>query len=280
MKSVRWGKWVLFLAALIIATTLFLRQRQPGILGRVVLKGIPPPEFAIKLDAASAKLRPNGLTTRHYLVSPDRGLANVFVSIKEVEGKEAFERPPVKRSWLRETSSPPPVVVEFRSAQLEPYVVGVRTGQSIWFQNTDSNMHNIHCVTRPGMGNREVNFGVTPGNRGEPWYKALYRWLSMKPPPPTGGIHHAFDTAEAFIRVKCDVHPWEFAYISVSDHPFFAVTDKDGSFRIRIVSRPIRHRSATSQSGGSYAGDCSQPRRAKTHYTYARSSEAPGRALI
>jgi hypothetical protein len=37
---------------------------------------------------------------------------------------------------------------------------------------------------------------------------------------------------ELFVRVKCDVHPWEFSYINVVDHPFFAMTDVDGKFKL------------------------------------------------
>jgi hypothetical protein len=37
---------------------------------------------------------------------------------------------------------------------------------------------------------------------------------------------------ENFLRVKCDVHPWEFAYLSVLEHPFFAITDTNGNFVI------------------------------------------------
>ena len=35
--------------------------------------------------------------------------------------------------------------------------------------------------------------------------------------------------------MKCDVHPWMFSYIGVVDHPYFAVTDKDGNFKISGV---------------------------------------------
>ncbi len=35
--------------------------------------------------------------------------------------------------------------------------------------------------------------------------------------------------------VKCNIHSWESAYVSVFDHPYFAVTDENGSFEIRHV---------------------------------------------
>ncbi len=37
-----------------------------------------------------------------------------------------------------------------------------------------------------------------------------------------------FKKPEIGVPVTCDVHPWMFAYIGVLDHPYFAVTDKDG----------------------------------------------------
>jgi carboxypeptidase family protein len=33
--------------------------------------------------------------------------------------------------------------------------------------------------------------------------------------------------------VGCDVHPWMRAYVSVLDHPFYAVTNEDGTFEIK-----------------------------------------------
>jgi hypothetical protein len=34
------------------------------------------------------------------------------------------------------------------------------------------------------------------------------------------------------VEVRCVQHPWTHAYIAVFDHPYFAVTDDDGSFKI------------------------------------------------
>jgi len=41
-----------------------------------------------------------------------------------------------------------------------------------------------------------------------------------------------FSRAEVLFPVKCNQHPWEKAYIAVFDHPFFAVSSSDGSFKI------------------------------------------------
>ncbi len=45
-----------------------------------------------------------------------------------------------------------------------------------------------------------------------------------------------FPAAEDFLKIKCDVHtPWMLCYVTVVDNPYFAVTDKDGNFKIANV---------------------------------------------
>jgi uncharacterized protein (DUF2141 family) len=38
-----------------------------------------------------------------------------------------------------------------------------------------------------------------------------------------------------FVKFKCEVHPWMFAWVSVFDHPYFAISAKDGTFKIANV---------------------------------------------
>ena len=38
-------------------------------------------------------------------------------------------------------------------------------------------------------------------------------------------------TAERF-KIKCDVHPWMGAQMAVFEHPYFAVSKEDGTFKI------------------------------------------------
>ena len=40
------------------------------------------------------------------------------------------------------------------------------------------------------------------------------------------------DKKEHAIYIKCDVHPWMKSYVSVFDHPYFAVTDENGNYKI------------------------------------------------
>ena len=68
-------------------------------------------------------------------------------------------------------------------------------------------------MTKPGGGNREANVGMPLQNMALPM---------------------VFDKPEVFVKVKCDVHPWMFAYIGVVDHPWFAVTDQNGNFTLPL----------------------------------------------
>ena len=42
----------------------------------------------------------------------------------------------------------------------------------------------------------------------------------------------AFNKPEPVFQVKCEVHPWTSAYVAVMTHPYFAVTGRNGSFKI------------------------------------------------
>ena len=167
----------------------------PGVSGRVTLRGTPPPEKAIVMDAACAALNPNPVKTRHYLVSKDGGLANAFVYVKN-----GAPRGPVSGT----------AAISMTRCLFEPYVLGAQTGRPIELRNGDPVLDNIHVVPR------------NPGNRG--------RNIGM--PSRGATATFSFDAPELFIRVKTDVHPWMFAFICVADHPWFAVTDKDGNFSL------------------------------------------------
>jgi hypothetical protein len=166
--------------------------------GKVKLKGTPKPEIPIQLDATCGKLQPKPVTTRHFVVGSDNGLANVFVYIKQ--GAPKGEAP--------QGAAP---ILDQVGCMYEPYVMGVVTGQKFVVRNSDPLLHNVHATPKV---NKEFNFAqVTKGQVNE----------------------KSFDQPEILVRMKCDVHPWMFAYIGVVDHPYFAVTDKDGNFTIKNV---------------------------------------------
>lgn len=94
-----------------------------------------------------------------------------------------------------------------------PHVMGVVTGQELTILNGDATLHNVKFS---GSNNPASNDGMP--QKGMKLTKK-YNKVEM---PASGKANFA-----------CDVHPWMSAYVFVLDHPFFAVTQKDGSFEIK-----------------------------------------------
>ena len=166
------------------------------ITGKITLKGTPKPELEIPLTPSCGKINPNKVTTRHYVVDKDGGLANVFVYLKDAKAAPATGEGPV---------------LDQKGCMYEPYILGVVTGQKFKVKNSDPELHNVHPTPKL---NKEFNLGQIPNGPD---------------------ITRSFDQAEVLVRIKCDVHPWMFAYMGVVDHPYFAITDKEGNFKIAGV---------------------------------------------
>ena len=92
----------------------------------------------------------------------------------------------------------------------EPYMSAVVAGQTFQIRNSDPTLHNLHFTPKVS-GNKEFNIGQAANGQ--------VNTLSIPIP-------------ELFARIKCDVHPWMFTYISVFDHPYFAITDTNGFFQL------------------------------------------------
>ncbi len=169
------------------------------ITGVVRLRGAPPTEKPLPFDPLCAAVRDRQIPkTRFYLVGAEGGLADVFVYM---------------RSGFKVTNwalSVPPLFINQQGCEYVPYVAGTQTGQSIWVRNSDPVLHNVH-PTPAVAGNREYNRAHLP-----------------KSPD----LEFSWSKPELFLRFKCDVHPWMFAYVSVVEHPFFGVTDAAGLLRM------------------------------------------------
>lgn len=187
-------------ALAVIAPTTFAAD----ITGKVTLKGTPPPEKVIDplmSDVNCGKLQTAPVKTRFYVVDSDGGLADVVVSLKGLSSKSTG-------------ASAAPAVIDQKGCEYLPYLVAVQTGQKITVKNSDPVMHNIHVMPSSSSGNKEQNPAQIAGG------------------PP---ITFTFEKPEMFLKFACNVHQWMFAYASVFDHPYFAMTSKDGTFKISNV---------------------------------------------
>lgn len=189
-------KYYLPTVALVVTAAQFANAGD--ITGKVTLKGTPKPEIPIDLGPTCGPLNPNKVTTRHYVTSSDGGLANVFVYLKDAKAT-----PATGEGGL----------LDQEGCMYNPYVMGVVTGQTFKVKNSDATLHNVHNTPKVA-GNREYNVGQAVKGQTKDF---------------------SFPNPEILMRFKCDVHPWMFAYVGVVEHPYFAVTDKDGNYKISGV---------------------------------------------
>ena len=174
------------------------------ITGTITLKGTPPKEKEITPvmeDANCSKLHTKAPTTRFYVVGEKGGLADVVVSLQGISGKSTG-------------ASAPPVVLDQKGCEYIPSILAVQTDQKIVVKNSDPVLHNVHSVPGEGSGNKEKNEAQLPN---------------------AADLTFSFPKPENFLKFKCDVHQWMFAWVSIFDHPYFAVSGKDGTFKIANV---------------------------------------------
>lgn len=105
------------------------------------------------------------------------------------------------------------VIIDQPCCQFVPHVLGLRQGQELVAKNGAPIVHNIRWTGHP-LRNPGGNVIV-----------------------PSQKQHVIKDLKEQKIPVTiaCDIHPWMKAYVGVFNHPYFAVTDADGKFEIKLA---------------------------------------------
>jgi len=174
------------------------------ITGTVTLKGTPPKEkdiTPVMEDANCSKLHTTVPTTHFYVAGAKGELADVVVSLEGISGKSAG-------------ASAPPFMLDQKGCEYVPSIFAVQTGQKIMVKNSDPVLHNVHTMPAEGSGNTTKNEAQLPNGPD---------------------LTFTFAKPESFLKFKCDVHSWMFAWVSVFDHPYFAVSGKDGTFKIANV---------------------------------------------
>jgi plastocyanin len=151
--------------------------------------------IAMNADPACASKHTSPVASEVLVLGAGNTLANVMVRVKG----------PVQGSFPVPAQ---PVVIDQKGCQYFPHVLGIRAGQTLKLRNSDGLLHNVHALPKV---NTPFNMAM-PANRKEADAK--------------------FGKEEGMFLVKCDVHPWMAAYVGVFSNPFFAVSGKDGKFKI------------------------------------------------
>jgi hypothetical protein len=168
--------------------------------GTVMLSGAAPPreKFDVHLyGGALAKAYPSGLFVEPVLVDSENRVQGCLVYVKKgLEGRKFI---PPKR----------PKRVVFDQYLLRPRIMGIMIGQDLTIESHDADIHNAHFLP---IENKETNTGLPRGEK----------------------FARTFTKPEIGIKLKCDCHhDWERTWITVLDHPFYAITDQHGQFELR-----------------------------------------------
>jgi len=108
-----------------------------------------------------------------------------------------------------ETSDGGHAVMDQRNETFVPHVLAISTGTTVDFPNSDKFYHNVFSLSKT----RPFDLGRYAAGNSRPV---------------------RFDRA-GIVRVFCDIHSHMNAYILVFSHPFFAMTDSQGRYRIENV---------------------------------------------
>lgn len=179
-------------------------QGYGSVSGQFVLKGDMPKIAAANImgkdaNVCAAKQLPE--ETLQVDVDGDNGIANIVVYLKKAP-KDIH--PDLK------TPKDKQITFDQKDCRFTPHILLVRTGQEVLVKSDDPVNHNTH--THP-FRNQELNFLLKPKDRE--------------------GVPVKYEQAESLpMPVNCDLHPHMKGYWVVCDHPYAAITDKEGKFKI------------------------------------------------
>lgn len=170
-----------------------------SVVGQVKFVGTPaaPEKLAVTADVAACG---EEKLSEALVVGADGGVRNAVVYLREVPQGKAWE---AREHVLGQTK-----------CVFEPHVLLIPEGADLRILNHDRILHSVRSYGRDSV------FNV-----GQPKFveKLLVEDFTRQV------------SERDAIRVGCDLHPWMHAYVFVQKHPYYAVTDENGRFRLTGV---------------------------------------------
>ena len=171
--------------------------------GKIVLDG-DAPELAPLAKADDENLKDKevcgmgDVPDESLVVGEGNGIANVFVYLRRAP-KGFKSEPPAEA-----------VILDQKGCVFTPHVALIQAGQKVLVRSSDAIQHNVHTFPARNQG---ANVLIKPNDQE--------------------GIELDYSRAESEpIQVKCDIHAWMASYHLILDHPFMAVSDATGAFKI------------------------------------------------
>ena len=169
------------------------------LVGKVNYEGKAPKAKPLKMDAdpVCSKSHDGKVYNESFILDENKNLKNVMVWLKDVKYKGDIPKEPA--------------IIDQKGCVYIPHVLGVMKNQKVIIKNSDATLHNIHSMAK---NNDQFNFAM---------------------PQVVKKKETVFNKVEDPFYIKCDVHPWMKTWVGVFDHPYYAVTDKNGNYKIENI---------------------------------------------
>jgi len=194
-------QWLSVLCCLALAAAVLGGTSQVGaqgggsIVGEVKFSGTPPAPKVVKVNKDNQACG-DEKKSEELVVGANKGIKNAVVSV--VGAKGPAPKPAQKP------------LLDQKGCQFQPHVLLLPAGAEVDIQNPDGVLHNIHTFS---TANPSIN-------KAQPKFKKVMTEKFEKP---------------EIIKVQCDAHSWMLGWIVVQAHPYYAVTDEGGAFKLDNV---------------------------------------------
>ena len=167
------------------------------IVGTVKFQGKAPGRKKIAVTRNKKVCGKETKFTESLVVGTNGGVKNAVLYLTDVKRGKKFKASSVFQ-------------IDQRGCQFHPHVFIVPAGKSFNLINSDGILHNFrtNSTKNPIL------------NKAQPKFKKKLKVKINKP---------------EIIRANCDVHEWMNMWLVVAEHPYYAIADEGGSFKITDV---------------------------------------------
>lgn len=188
-----------FFLFLLAATPLFLGF---NIEGKVRLEGKLPSPDRLEVEAKHQADCGKEKLSPKLMVSPEGGVANTVVWI---EGVPAADVPTLNGNYT----------LNQIHCEFSPHILLIPKGAELNILNSDGFLHNVRAFDETAL----MLFNDAMPKKGQVLKKRFNK--------------------SGRILIRCGVHPWMHAIVVVQDHPYYALTDEKGHFKIAGVPEGV-----------------------------------------
>lgn len=169
---------------------------QPGSLaGRIRVEGVPPRLPLLRVHKHTAFCGSH-VPNERLVAGREGGLQNVVVTVYAKEPQEMGTASPGRE-----------ITLDNKDCRFVPHVQAAQVGTTVLLLNSDGILHDAHAF----IGSDTI------------FNEGLPRWRKVRKTLARPGV----------VKILCELHrAWMSAYIIVATTPYFAVTDREGSFLI------------------------------------------------